>query len=74
MDIKDYKEREFNRSRIGEIISSIVILLVGIIIIVISIRQEKYGFIVFGVVLIIAAVLIALWNIYLLKKNNEGDF
>lgn len=74
MDIKDYKEREFNRSRIGEIISSIVILLVGIFITVYSITKEKYGFIVFGVVMIIAAVLIALWNIYLLKKNNEGDF
>lgn len=74
MDIKDYKEREFNRIRIGEIISSIVILLVGIFITVYSITKEKYGFIVFGVVMIIAAVLIALWNIYLLKKNNEGDF
>ena len=74
MDIKDYKEREFNRTRIGEIISSIVLLLVGIFIIVSSITEEKYGFIVLGVVMIIAAVLIALWNIYLLKKNNEGDF
>ena len=74
MDIKDYKESEFNRRRIGEIISSIVILLVGIFITVFSITEEKYGLIVLGVVLIIAAVLIALWNIYLLKKNNEGDF
>ena len=74
MDIKDIKEREFNSRRIGEIISSIVILLVGIFITVFSITEEKYGFIVLGVVMIIAAVLIALWNIYLLKKNNEGDF
>ncbi len=74
MDIEDIKEREFNRRRIGEIISSILILLVGIFIIVSSITEEKYGFIVLGVVMIIVAVLIALWNIYLLKKNNEGDF
>ena len=74
MDIEDIKEREFNSRRIGEIISSIVILLVGIFIIVVSITEEKYGLIVLGVVMIIAAVLIALWNIYLLKKNNEGDF
>ena len=74
MDIKDIKEREFNSRRIGEIISSIVILLVGIFITVFSITEEKYGFIVLGVVLFIAAVLIALWSIYLLKKNNEGDF
>ena len=74
MDIKDIKEREFNSRRIGEIISSILILIVGIFIIVFSITEEKYGFIVLGVVMIIAAVLIALWNIYLLKKNNEGDF
>ena len=74
MDIKDIKEREFNSRRIGEIISSIVILLVGIFITVFSITEEKYGFIVLGVVMSIAAVLLALWNIYLLKKNNEGDF
>ena len=74
MDIKDIKEREFNSRRIREIISSILILLVGIFITVFSITEEKYGFIVLGVVMIIAAVLIALWNIYLLKKNNEGDF
>ena len=74
MDIKDIKEREFNSRRIGEIISSIVILLVGIFITVFSITEEKYGLIVLGVVMIIAAVLLALWNIYLLKKNNEGDF
>ena len=74
MDIKDIKEREFNSRRIGEIISSIVILLVGIFITVFSITEEKYGLIVLGVVMTIAAVLLALWNIYLLKKNNEGDF
>ena len=74
MDIKDIKEREFNSRRIGEIISSILILIVGIFIIVFSITEEKYGLIVLGVVMIIAAVLLALWNIYLLKKNNEGDF
>ena len=74
MDIKDIKEREFNRRRISEIISSIIILLVGIFITVFSITEEKYGLIVLGVVMIIAAVLLALWNIYLLKKNNEGDF
>ena len=74
MDIKDIKEREFNSRRIGEIISSILSLLVGIFIIVFSITEEKYGLIVLGVVMIIVAVLIALWNIYLLKKNNEGDF
>ena len=74
MDIKDIKEREFNSRRIREIISSILILLVGIFITVFSITEEKYGFIVLGVVMIIAAVLLALWNIYLLKKNNEGDF
>ena len=74
MDIKDYKEREFNNRRIGEIISSIVLLLVGIFITVFSITKERYGLIVLGVVMIIAAVLIALWSIYLLKKNNEGDF
>lgn len=74
MDIKDIKEREFNSRRIGEIISSIIILLVGIFITVFSITEEKYGLIVLGVVMIIAAVLLALWNIYLLKKNNEGDF
>lgn len=74
MDIEDIKEREFNSRRISEIISSIIILLVGIFITVFSITEEKYGFIVLGVIMIIAAVLLALWNIYLLKKNNEGDF
>ena len=74
MDIKDYKEREFNNRRIGEIISSVLLLLVGIFITVVSITKERDGCIVLGGVMIIAAVLIALWSIYLLKKNNEGDF
>ena len=74
MDIKDYKNYEFNQKRVAEIISSIVIFIVGIIILVISFTREKYGLIALGVVLIIVSVLILLWNIYLLKKNNESDF
>ena len=71
MDIDEYKDREFRNKRIAEIISSIIIFIIGIAMLITSIIKGNGGLIALGVIMIVVAILIFLWNYYLLRKNDE---
>ena len=71
MDIDEYKEREFGIKRIVEIIASIIIFIIGIVVLITFIIKGNGGMIALGIIMIVFAILIFLWNYYLLRKNDE---
>ena len=71
MDIDEYKDREFRNRRICGIISSIISFIMGIVMLITSIIKGNGGLIALGVIMIVVAILIFLWEYYLLRKNDE---
>ena len=71
MDIDEYKEREFGIKRIVEIIASIIIFIIGIVVLITFIIKGNGGMIALGIIMIVFAILIFLWNYHLLRENDE---
>ena len=71
MDIDEYKEREFRIKRIVEIIASIIIFIIGIVVLITFIIKGNGGMIALGIIMIVFAILIFLWNYHLLRENDE---
>ena len=71
MDIDEYKDREFRNRRICGIISSIISFIMGIVMLITSIIKGNGGLIALSVIMIVVAILIFLWEYYLLRKNDE---